>query len=270
MAELARLSLNQRTVDQWTLAQVVEHCAAAGVPAIGVWRDKLAGAGVAEGARLIAEAGLQVSSLCRGGFFPTRSGSHRTERADDNRRAVEEAAALGAPVLVLVCGPPVDADLAAARRAVAEGIEELLPFAREHGVRLGIEPLHPMMIRERSVIVSLREAVELAERFDDDHVGVVVDAYHVFWDADVEALIERAGPRLAGFHVSDWVTPVGDVTTSRVLPGDGSISLQSLRAAADRAGYRGPIEVEVINDDHRHLDGEALLALVIERFLAAV
>ncbi|MBN9608629.1 MAG: xylose isomerase [Actinobacteria bacterium 69-20] len=266
MADLARLSLNQRTIDQWTLTQVVEHCGRAGVPAIGVWRDKLAEVGVDCGARLIAEAGLQVSSLCRGGFFPTTSAADRAVRADDNKRAVEEAAALRAPVLVLVCGPPVSPDLAAARRAVADGIEALLPFARDQGVRLGIEPLHPMMIGERSVIVSLREAVELAERLDDEYLGVVVDAYHVFWDPDVEALIERAGSRLVGFHASDWLTPAGDVTASRAMIGDGLIALRSMREATDRAGYRGFIEVEVINDHHRHLDGDTLLQTIIQRF----
>lgn len=270
MAELARLSLNQRTINQWTLPQVVEHCGSAGVPAIGVWRDKLAEVGVARGARLIAEAGLQVSSLCRGGFFPSGSAADRAARADDNKRAVEEAAAVQSPVLVLVCGPPTSSDLAAARRAVAAGIEELLPFARSHDVRLGVEPLHPMMIGERSVIVSLREAVELAERIGDDYLGVVVDAYHVFWDPEVEALIERAGSRLIGFHASDWVTPVGDVTASRAMIGDGLIALRSMREAADRAGYRGFIEVEVINDNHGHMDGNALLQTIIQRFQSLV
>jgi sugar phosphate isomerase/epimerase len=266
MADLARLSLNQRTIDQWSLSQVVEHCAAAGIPAIGVWRDRLAEVGVARGARLIAEAGLQVSSLCRGGFFPTNSAAESAVRAEDNKRAVEEAAALRAPVLVLVCGPPTGPDLAAARRAVADGVEALLPFARDHGVRLGIEPLHPMMIGERSVIVSLREAVELAERIDDDYLGVVLDAYHVFWDPGVDSLIERAGSRLVGFHASDWVTPVGDVTASRAMIGDGMIDLRSMREATDRAGYRGFIEVEVINDRHRYLDGDSLLQTIIQRF----
>jgi sugar phosphate isomerase/epimerase len=264
-----RLSLNQITVDQWTLPEVVEGCARAGIGTIAPWREPVAAAGLEAAARLIADAGLRVSSLCRGGFFPAASERERRRADDDNRRAVDEAAALGTDVLVLVCGPPIRRDLAGARSEIAAGIERLAPYAAEHGVRLGIEPLHPMMIGERSAIVTLGEALDIALRFDAD-VGVVVDAYHVWWDPALERELERAAGRIVGFHVSDWLVPTPDLLQGRGMMGDGIIDLRRLRGLVERAGYDGPIEVEVINRDLWLLPGDELVALVRERFAAAV
>jgi sugar phosphate isomerase/epimerase len=171
---------------------------------------------------------------------------------------------------VLVCGPAAGRDLAAARRMVAEGIERLLPFAADHGVRLGIEPLHPMMIGERSVVVTLGEANDLAARFDAAWVGVVIDAYHVFWDAGLPQQVERAAGRILGFHVSDWVTPGGDALASRAMMGDGIIDLRLVRGLVERSGYAGPIEVEVISSALRALPGRDVLRLAADRFLAHV
>jgi sugar phosphate isomerase/epimerase len=234
-----RLSLNLITVDHWSLEEAVERCAAAGIGWVAPWRHQYADAGAAAAA--IRAAGLSVSSLCRGGFF-TADGAY-----EDNRRAVDEAAALGAPVLVLVCGPPRDRDLRVARAAIAAGIDTLLPYAAEHGVRLGIEPLHPMMIGERSAIVSLGEALALARSFDDPGVGVVVDAYHVFWEPRLEALLAGAGGLVAGYHVSDWLVPTADLLAGRGLMGDGIIDLAHVRGLVEATGYAGPIEVEIIN-----------------------
>jgi sugar phosphate isomerase/epimerase len=235
----ARLSLNLITVDHWRLPEAVERCAAAGIGWVAPWRHQYESAAAA--AATIREAGLQVSSLCRGGFF-TAAGA-----AEDNRRAVEEAAELDAPVLVLVCGPPRDRDLRTARATIAAGIEALLPYAAEHGVRLGIEPLHPMMIGERSAIVSLGEALTLARTFRDPGVGVIVDAYHVFWDPRLEDELAAAHGLVAGHHVSDWLVPTPDLLAGRGLMGDGIIDLPHLRALVEATGYTGPIEVEVIN-----------------------
>ena len=268
-AQLERLSLNQITVDQWTLPEVVEGCARAGIGTIAPWREPVAQIGLQAAARLIADAGLRVSSLCRGGFFPTASASDRRRADDDNRRAVDEAAALGTDVLVLVCGPPVGRDLVRAREEIAAGIERLAPYAAQHGVRLGIEPLHPMMIGERSAIVTLGEALDIALRFDAG-VGVVVDAYHVWWDPALERELARAAGRIVGFHVSDWLVPTHDLLQGRGMMGDGIIELRRLRGLVEDAGYDGPIEVEVINRDLWRLPGDELVALVRERFAAAV
>jgi sugar phosphate isomerase/epimerase len=267
-----RLSLNLITVDHWSLAQAVDRCAAAGITTIGPWRHQLTDPNTrspmgapgpsraAEAARIISAAGLGVSSLCRGGFFTTPNAD------DDNRRAVDEAAELGAPVLVLVCGPPVDGDLRVARATIAAGIERLLPYAASCGVRLGIEPLHPMMVGERSAIVTLGEALALARAFADPAVGVVVDAYHVFWDPRLDDELAGAAGLIAGYHVSDWLVPTPDLLAGRGLMGDGIIDLPRLGGLVERAGYDGPIEVEVINPALAAVPGEELLADIIARF----
>jgi sugar phosphate isomerase/epimerase len=252
----ARLSLNLITVDHWSLPEAVERCAAAGIGTVAPWRHQL----TADSARLIGEAGLAVSSLCRGGFF-TSPGAD-----DDNRRAVEQAAELGAPVLVLVCGPPAGSDLREARATIASGIERLAPFAAEHGVRLGIEPLHPMMIGERSAIVTVGEALALARALDDPAVGVVVDAYHVFWDPRLDRELASAAGLIAGYHVSDWLVPTPDLLAGRGLMGDGIIDLPRIRGLVEDAGYDGPIEVEVINPALAAVPGAELLADIVARF----
>ena len=187
------------TADRWPLDEVIDACAEYGIEWIGPWRHKLAELGVEEARRRIDAAGLQVSSLCRGGFFAA------DDADEDNRRAVEEAAALGTDALVLVCGPPATKDLAAARAMIERGIEQLLPHANEHGVRLGIEPLHPMMIGERCAITTLGEALDIAERIGDPGVGVVIDVYHTFWDPQLADNIARAKGRIVGYHVNDWL-----------------------------------------------------------------
>jgi sugar phosphate isomerase/epimerase len=264
--DLARCSLNQMTIDQWSLEEAVTGCVQTGIGWIAPWRHKLAERGAAAAGNAIREAGLRVSSLCRGGFFVAADST----RDDDNRRAVEEAAELGTDVLVLVCGPAAGSDLARARSDVYAGIERLLPTAIDHGVRLAIEPLHPMLVAERSVIVTLREANDLASRFDADSVGVIVDTYHVFWDADVESQIARAAGRILGFHVSDWITPSGDALACRAPMGDGIVDFRRLRGMVEQAGYDGPVEIEIISSELQRRPGDEVLALAAERYLACV
>jgi sugar phosphate isomerase/epimerase len=265
----ARLSLNQATTQRWSLAEAVAGCRRAGVGWIGVWRDKLPEDARA-GAALVRAGGLRVSSLCRGGFFPAATAAERRRRLDDNRRALDEAAALGAEVLVLVCGPAPDRDLDGARAMVADGIAELDGFARDRGVKLGIEPLHPMFAGDRSVIVTLAQANDLAERLGSPQVGVIVDVYHVWWDPRVYEQIARAAGRILGFHVSDWLAPPPDVLLGRGLMGDGLIELRRLRRAVEAAGYAGPIEVEIFNQTVWDTPGDEVLAQIKERFLAWV
>jgi sugar phosphate isomerase/epimerase len=261
----SRLSLNLITVDGWSLDEALDGCARAGIGAVGVWRSQL-GDGAAE---RVAASPIGVSGLCRGGFFPASTARERAARVDDNRRAVEEAAALGTDVLVLVCGPSPDRDLGSARRMVREGIEAVLPYALELGVTLGVEPLHPMMIGERSVIVTLGESIDLARAFDGG-VGVVVDAYHVFWDPALDAELDRAAGLIVGFHVSDWLVPTTSTIAGRGMMGDGIIDLRRVRTAVERAGYTGAIEVEIINPDLSSMDRDELVRLVCERFTTLV
>jgi sugar phosphate isomerase/epimerase len=268
--DLSRLSLNQATTQRWSLREAVEGCAQANIPAIGIWRDKLAEAGLEQARRHLRDAGLHVSSLCRGGMFPAASAAERQARIEENRRAVDEAAALGADALVLVCGPAPDRDIAAARAMVRDGIAAVLPYAEEHGVKLGVEPLHPMFSGDRSVIATLAEANALVEAFATPSLGVVIDVYHVWWDPDLYAQIERASGHILGFHVNDWLAPPPDHLLGRGMMGDGVIELRRIRAAVDTAGYGGPIEVEIFNQAIWDMRGDEVLALMSERYLDCV
>ncbi|RIV37408.1 sugar phosphate isomerase/epimerase family protein [Micromonospora radicis] len=266
-AALRRFSLNQATTQHWPLPDAVAGCVAAGVPGIGLWREPVAEYGVERAAKLVRDAGLTVTTLCRGGFFT--ADDWRTE----NLRAIDEAAALGAPVLVLVSGglPAGSKDIDGARHRVADAIAELAPYAEAAGVRLAVEPLHPMFSADRCVIATLGQALDIAERFDPGIVGVVVDAYHVWWDDTVYAQIARAGEWIASFQVCDWTTPLpAGVLLGRALPGDGCIELRRLREAVDAAGYTGPIEVEVFNADVWARPGEQVLAAAIDGYLREV
>jgi sugar phosphate isomerase/epimerase len=264
--DLSRLSFNQATAERASLREVVEACARHRIPRIGVWRHKLAELGVGAAARLLRDAGVQVSSVCRGGMFPAASSAERAKRIDDNRRAIDEAAAVGADVLVLVCGPAPDRDIAAARRMVADGIAAIAPNAAERRVRLGIEPLHPAFAAERSCVTTLREARQLAEPFDNT-VGVIVDVYHVWWDPERTLEIARLSNRIVGYHVNDWLVPVTDVLMNRGMMGDGRIELKTIRAEVEHAGYRGPIEVEIFNNDIWRMPLDDLLRLTRHRFI---
>lgn len=266
----SRLSLNQKTTNNWGVREAAEGCARAGIGFIGLWRDKVSETGLSESARIVRDAGLRVSSLCRGGMFPAATAAGRRTSLDDNRRAVEEAAALGTDVLVLVCGPAPERDLEAARVMVEEGMNELAPYAAEVGVKLAIEPFHPVLMMERSVIVTLAQALDIAVRFDPGRVGVVVDVYHVWWDPDLYRQIARASGRIFGFHANDWLSPKPDLLLSRGIMGDGPIKIRRIREAVDEAGYTGPIEVEIFNQDTWNTPGDDTLALMKERYAACV
>ncbi len=264
--DLARLSLNQMTTNSWGLREAAEGCARTGIPWIGLWRDKVAEAGLKESARIVRDAGLKVSSLCRGGMFPAATKAERAARIDDNRRAVDEAAVLGTDVLVLVCGAAPDRDIDAARRMVEDGIERVLPYAKQAGVKLGIEPLHPAFAADRSVISTLAHANGIARRIGSPGVGVVIDVYHVWWDPVLHAEIERARGHILGFHVNDWLKGGGDPLMSRGLMGDGVIELRRVRETVEAAGYTGPIEVEIFNKEVWAMPGDDALELIKERY----
>ncbi|MFG2137247.1 sugar phosphate isomerase/epimerase family protein [Streptomyces sp. NPDC048650] len=276
---LARLSLNQETVRQWSLPELAAGCARAGVRGVGLWRAPVQEYGVAAAARLIRSTGLEVTSLCRGGFFTAEDPQERAAALADNRAAIEEAATLGTGTLVLVSGglPSGSRDLPGARERIADALAELAPYAAERGVRLAIEPLHPMYAADRCVVSTLAQALDLAERFPADQVGVVVDTYHLWWDDTVGAEIARAGgaagggPRIAAFQLADWVTPLPEgVLLGRGQLGDGSVDLRWFRERVDAAGYRGPIEVEIFSPALWRRDGAEVLAEIVDRFAAHV
>jgi sugar phosphate isomerase/epimerase len=273
-----RLSINQATVKYATLADALRVTATAGVGAIGLWREPVAEVGLATAVDLVADSGLRVSSLCRGGFFTTPEGPRRRAALDDNRRAIEETAALAAAgadgsvaVLVLVAGglPAGSTDLLGARGRVADAIAELEPDARAAGVRLAIEPLHPMYAADRAVVSTLGQALDLAEPFPVESVGVVVDTFHIWWDPQVLDRIARAGAagRIASYQVCDFLTPLpADPLLARGYPGDGHIDFGSLTSAVAATGYDGDIEVEIFNAAVWADDPEVVVARTVRSF----
>ncbi|PRY12837.1 sugar phosphate isomerase/epimerase family protein [Kineococcus rhizosphaerae] len=259
--EPARLSLNQITLNSLALPEAVAACERHEIGSIALWRDKIAGVGLGRAAELVRSAGLHVSSVCRGGMFTDPAVDVR----EDNRRAVEEAATLEADCLVLVCGPALDHDLPAARERVRDGIADLLPHARAAGVKLAVEPLHPMMISRRSVVNTLRQALDLSDAFDAE-VGVIVDAYHVWWDPELDAQIARAGERILGYHVSDWLPETADLLLDRGMMGDGLIDLPRMSRLVAEAGYTGPVEVEILSSHWWAQDPDDVARTVRKRF----
>jgi sugar phosphate isomerase/epimerase len=265
-----RLSINQYTLIQLSLPQFVQGCAEVQIHFVGLWRDKVAETGIKETVALLNQSGIRLSSLCRGGFFPAKTALRRQQNLEDNYRAVDEAVELGADLLVLVCGGIANGDIEESRKSVLDGIGTLLPYAQRAGIKLGIEPLHPMFVADRSVIVTLRQANEIMAALPSPNLGVVIDVYHVWWDPEIRTEIERAAGRIFGFHVNDWIVPPPDILNGRGMMGDGVIELRKLRQMVEKAGYRGPIEVEIFNERLWQMQPADLLRLTKERFLTNV
>jgi sugar phosphate isomerase/epimerase len=269
MIGLDRLSLNQATVKHLDVASAAALCARHEIPAIGLWREQVADCGLASAAAAVK--GLRVSSLCRGGFFTCADPDARARAVADNIAAIEEAAALGTDVLVLVSGGlvPGSRDIGLARRMIADAIGELVPHAQRAGVRLGVEALHPMFCADRCVISSLGEAVDLAAQFPADAVGVVVDTYHVWWDARLSRELARAAGRIVSFQLADWVLPLpADVLLGRGHIGDGVIDFGPVADAVTAAGYTGFVEVEIFSEQVWNAPADQTAALVRDRFRA--
>ena len=222
---------------------------AAGIPGITVWRQHLAPQGPTESGRMLRDSGLKVVSLCRGGFFPAPTQSERDTAIEDNLRAIDEAAEIGAPLIVLVCGAVPGMPLTEARKQIADGIAACLPHAAASGIKLSIEALHPMYAGDRSAVNTLGQANDMAEGLNHPNVGVTVDVYHLWWDPDLERQIARAGQNIFSYHVCDWRTPTRDLLNDRGLMGEGCIPLRQIRGWVEATGYDGPIEVEIFSDE---------------------
>lgn len=252
MPDISKLSINQMTTrDQWTLRQAIEGYARRGVHGICVWRDKLEACGLRDAVSLLADHGMTVTGLCRGGLFPASDEAGRQAAIDDNRRAVDEAAAIGAPCLVLVAGglPEGSKDMEDARQQVRDGIAATLPHARAAGIPLAIEPLHPMTAADRGCVNLMSQANDLCDELGDG-VGIAVDVYHVWWDPTLETEIARAGDRILAFHVCDWLVPTRDLVFDRGMMGDGVIDIPKIRGWVERAGYSGFNEVEIFSAEN--------------------
>ncbi|MGC4107501.1 MAG: sugar phosphate isomerase/epimerase family protein [Thermomicrobiales bacterium] len=265
---MKRLSLNQKTIDRWTVPEAIEGCVRHDVEWIGLWRDKVDAYGLAASAKAVRNAGLKVSSNCRGGLFPSTDADDRADRIEDNKRAIHEAAELGAEMLAIVGGGlngvqnPDEA-----RKMIVDGIEAIIPYAEARGVKLGIEPLHPALAQDRSLISSMKYANDLVEHFDHPNVGLIVDVFHVWWDPFLYEEIARAGNKIIAFHVDDIPVHFTDVLMNRMMMGDGVCQIRRMREAVDAAGYTGPIEVEIFNQDIWERNGDDVMREMKQRFL---
>jgi sugar phosphate isomerase/epimerase len=277
------LSLNTATVrKQGDLTQIIEACARHGIRAIDPWRDQVAAVGLDRAARGVRDAGLELSGYCRGGMF-TSDAAHRIEARDDNRRAVDEAGALGAPCIVLVVGglpqysrpgSAASKDIAAARTQVEDAIAEMLVYAREAKMPLAIEPLHPAYAADRACVNTTGQALDICDRLDPQRtgaLGVALDVYHIWWDPELLPQIERAGKdRLLAFHVCDWLVPTRDILNDRGMMGDGVIDIRSLRGAVEAQGFEGYSEIEIFSGEWWEKPMDRVLQTCIERHRSVV
>lgn len=277
--ELQHLSLNTATVrKQGDFLTILEAAKRAGISCISPWRDQVHSVGLERGVRAVREGGFRLSGYCRGGMFPADA-AHRTEARDDNRRAVDEAAALGSPCLVLVVGglpqfsrpgSEPSKDIAAAHAQVQEGIGELLDYANAAGVPLAIEPLHPMYAADRACVNTLRQSLDICDRLDPDgsrRLGLAIDVYHVWWDPEIYDQIARAGrERIHAFHICDWLVPTRDILLDRGMMGEGIIDIPRLRDAVEAAGYAGACEVEIFSTDWWSRPMDDVLSTMAERY----
>ena len=277
------LSLNTATVrKQGSLIEIIEACVRHGVRAIDPWRDQVAAVGLGRAVKAVRDAGLELSGYCRGGMF-TADAAHRQEARDDNRRAVDEAKALGAPCLVLVCGGlpqysrPGSApskDIWAAQAQAEEGLAEMFEYARAADMPLAIEPLHPMFAADRACVSTLRQALDICDRLDPERggmLGVAVDVYHVWWDFELPAQIERAGrSRLLAFHVCDWLVPTTDMLNDRGMMGEGVIDIPRIRGLVEASGFGGYVEVEIFSNRWWQHSIDETIATCIARFKSMV
>jgi sugar phosphate isomerase/epimerase len=252
-ADATLMSLNTATLGpKRSLEDSVEGCLRHGIGGISPWRDKIAEVGLAQAAKMIRRAGLTVTGVCRGGMFPAADAEGRRRALEDNQRAVDEAAALEAACLVLVVGgmPAGSKDIKDARTQVEDGIAATLDYARGVGVRLAIEPLHPMYAADRACVNTLGQALDICDRLGTG-IGVAVDVYHVWWDPDLDQQIARAGRdgRLYAYHLCDWMVPTTDMLLDRGMMGDGVIDLPAIRREMEKAGYAGHCEVEIFSAD---------------------
>ena len=264
------ISLNLATTrQQWGFAEAVDGCLRAGITAISPWRDQIAAIGLDEAARIVRQNKLQVTGVCRGGMFPAASAEGRKANIDDNLRAIDEAAALNADCLVLVVGglPEGSRDIGAARQMVADGIAAMLPHAKASGVKIAIEPLHPMYAADRACVNTIDQALDICEMLGET-VGVAIDVYHVWWDPNLARAIARAGrmKRIFAHHICDWLVPTKDMLLDRGMMGDGVIDLPGIRRMIEEAGFFGPQEVEIFSQDNWwKRPGDEVLAVIKER-----
>ncbi len=266
--DLSRLCIHSITTKPWGIEEAAKKFSDAGIKGITVWRDALEGRNIRQTGKMLREHDLSVVSLCRGGFFPNKHIAKRKSAIDDNRKAIEEAAELGTSMLVLVCGADPSQSLEESRKQIQDGIAAVIPDASAAGVKLTIEPLHPMYADSRSAINTLAQANDMAEALNSPFVGVAVDVYHLWWDPFLEREIKRCGENgnLMAFHICDWKVPTTDLLLDRGLMGEGCIPVRQIRGWVEAAGFNGFNEVEIFSNAHWKEDQSDFLKNIIKAY----
>jgi len=268
LTDLSQLCIHTITTKPWSIEEAAKNYSAEGVKGITVWRDALTNRDIKSTGQLLRDHGLTIVSLCRGGFFPNKEKDKRKDAIDDNRKAIEEAAALGAPLIVLVCGADRSQPLEDSRKQICDGIEAIIPDAAAAGIKLAIEPLHPMYADTRSAINTLAQANDMATRINSSYVGVAVDVYHLWWDPALDLEIKRCGKnnQLFAFHICDWNSPTTDILLDRGLMGDGCIPVNKIRSWVEATGFKGFYEVEIFSNKYWQQDQSHLLKKIIKAY----
>src|SRR3569623_1151406 len=264
---MRRLCIHTVTTKPWSTEDCIRKFASAGAGGITFWRYNLVGRDATAAGRQAREAGLEVTSLCRGGFFPGRPPAERQAAIDDNKRCEDQAQALGAPLVVLVCGAGPGQPLTESRKQISEGIAAVLPHAEAAGVKRAIEPPHPMYADDRSAVNTMRQAHEICDALGSPaQVGIAVDVYHVWWDPELKAMIELAGSagRLHAFHICDWKTPTTDLLNDRGLMGEGCINIREISDWVAATGFTGAREVEIFSHKYWAMDQDEWLGEIVE------
>ena len=269
LKDFTKLCIHTLTTKPWNIEQCIKNYDAAGIHGITIWRNVLENKNLAEVKRELDDYGMTVVSLARGGFFPSVDRVKREKAIDDNLWAIEQAAAVGAPSIVLVCGAEALQPLEKSREQIAEGIAKILPAAQSSGVKLSIEPLHPMYAGDRSAINTLKQANDMAAMINTAWVGVAVDVYHLWWDPSLKEEIQRCASlnKLFAFHICDWNVPTIDFLNDRGLMGDGCINVQEIRSWVEAAGFTGFNEVEIFSDKYWATDQHEYLEKIITAYL---
>jgi sugar phosphate isomerase/epimerase len=263
------LSLNLATVRmQWKLRQAVEAAVRHGFAGVAPWREMVQETGIVESARIFKANETRVTGYCRGGLFGAGGRENLKAAIDDNKRMIDEAAAIAAEAIVVIGGglAPGSRDLADARAMFVEGLAAVLPHARACRIPLALEPMHPMYAADRGCITTLQEMLDIADTLGNDGLGIAIDTYHVWWDPQLRMQTARAGKRIIAHHICDWLVPTKHMLTDRGMMGDGVIDFPAIRRMVEAAGYRGIQEVEIFSDYWWGRPGDEVLATVVERF----
>ena len=268
LTDLSQLCIHTITTKPWSIDEAAKNYSAEGVKGITVWRDALANRNIKQTGQLLRDHGLNIVSLCRGGFFPNKEKEKRKLALDDNLKAIEEAVELGSSLIVLVCGADPAQSLDDSRKQIQEGIQTILPQAAAAGIKLAIEPLHPMYADTRSAINTLAQANDMAEQINSPYVGIAVDVYHLWWDPSLEQEIKRCGENdhLFAFHICDWNSPTVDILLDRGLMGDGCIPVNKIRSWVEATGFTGFYEVEIFSNKYWQQDQSHFLKKIIKAY----